>query len=119
MVSNTIYLLASANFVSSGFPWLLCCMLVVVVRWQRTKGGIARTASGMSMESVRDTWDRACDFTHAAHPIKFGESSTPMYELLQELNPNAPGRPIRVIKNKTSGSSGINPVSLIFTVFYL
>ena len=92
--------------------------MLFVVRWQRTKGAVTRTASEMSVESVRDAWDKACDFTDAIHPIK-GESSTPMYELLQKLDPNAPGRPTRIVKSKTSGSSGINPVSLIFNICFV
>ncbi len=82
------------------------------MRWERTEGAVARTEKGMSIEYVRDVWDKACDFTSSTYPETIGESSAPVYELLQNLDENAPGRSRKVGPNKTSGSTGINPVSV-------
>lgn len=45
------------------------CVCVCVVRWERTQGYIVRQKNqSMKPESIRDHWEKICDFTDATKP---------------------------------------------------
>lgn len=47
-------------------PVFVC---VCVVRWERTQGYIVRQKNqSMKPESIRDHWEKICDFTDATKP---------------------------------------------------
>lgn len=60
----------TAATVCVGF--ILChdpCIFVCVVHWERTQGYIVRQKNqSMKPESIRDHWEKICDFTDATKP---------------------------------------------------
>ncbi|XP_041792643.1 peroxisomal multifunctional enzyme type 2 [Chelmon rostratus] len=83
------------------------------LRWERTQGCTVRQKNQpMTLEAVRDQWDKICDFTDATKPANAQESLQSIISALSQVesegevsaNPTA---------SATASSSGINPAEAV------
>ncbi|XP_013403085.1 peroxisomal multifunctional enzyme type 2 [Lingula anatina] len=56
------------------------------LRLERTQGALVRTKDGpLPAESVRDSWEKICDFTDATYPVAGPENTMLLMQKLEEL----------------------------------
>ncbi|XP_034452916.1 peroxisomal multifunctional enzyme type 2 [Hippoglossus hippoglossus] len=82
------------------------------LRWERSQGRILRRKNQpMSVEAVRDQWDKICDFTDATKPSSVQESLSSIVTVLSQVESEE-----AVDANPTSAvasTSGINPAMAV------
>lgn len=68
------------------------------LRWERTQGYIVRQKNqSMKPESIRDHWEKICDFTDATKPASIQESLQSMVSVLSQV--------------ESQGDVGVNPAA--------
>uniref|UniRef100_A0A3B4GMQ5 Peroxisomal multifunctional enzyme type 2 n=1 Tax=Pundamilia nyererei TaxID=303518 RepID=A0A3B4GMQ5_9CICH len=68
------------------------------LRWERTQGYIVRQKNqSMKPESIRDHWEKICDFTDATKPANIQESLQSMVSVLSQV--------------ESQGDVGVNPAA--------
>ena len=78
------------------------------MRWQKSDGAVIRQKNvDMTIEDIRDSWDKICDFDEHSFPTSLGDSNARIYQALQEID-EQPVTRNRLTKNNLAG---INPVS--------
>ncbi|XP_047448757.1 peroxisomal multifunctional enzyme type 2 [Mugil cephalus] len=81
------------------------------LRWERTRGQILRKKNQpMTLEAVRDNWDKICDFTDATKPTSIQESLQSLLHVLSEVESEGEvgANPTASAASAASGS-GLNP----------
>uniref|UniRef100_A0A3Q3BKW8 Hydroxysteroid (17-beta) dehydrogenase 4 n=1 Tax=Haplochromis burtoni TaxID=8153 RepID=A0A3Q3BKW8_HAPBU len=72
--------------------------LSLYLRWERTQGYIVRQKNqSMKPESIRDHWEKICDFTDATKPANIQESLQSMVSVLSQV--------------ESQGDVGVNPAA--------
>uniref|UniRef100_A0A3P8WVW1 Hydroxysteroid (17-beta) dehydrogenase 4 n=1 Tax=Cynoglossus semilaevis TaxID=244447 RepID=A0A3P8WVW1_CYNSE len=57
------------------------------LRWERTQGHVLRTKNeGITVEAVRDQWDKICDFSDSNTPANLHESLLSIINALQQVD---------------------------------
>ena len=62
----------------------------------------------MTIEDVRDNWDKICDFTKHSYPTTLAESNGRIYQVLQEID----DQPVTRTKLSKNNTAAIDPVRL-------